>query len=539
MAQEETKNNIEEQANEQENGQEIVIGHRHKGGPQDPRIDYNDLLNKPDSVNDHGALDGLSDDDHPQYHNDTRGDKRYYTKPYTPEGTTAQLSDDTEVTGSESTYTKVKELTVSINGTIRVKFNLGRVSGTAYAKVYINDVAQGIERMEPALGYDVYSESFTVSAGDKVQLYARATDSGTYKVKNFRIYYENPDNAIELTYASDTQRIDDDEIIAWHYTSYTKIKEIQVKQAGKIRVKFDMRRTSGSGTGYGKIYVNGSAVGDEHSVISDWNTYSDDIEVEKDDLVQLYVYSSDGSSSVFESRNFRLYWDYSTKEYMDEEISNIESQLDGILESVALLTSFEGDDNKWDTYTAGSGTISFEIGKAHLYVDSGQPEIARFSSNDYLKLNNNYKTTLIIDFQFDTAGTTGTQANYAYITTLGEPGTGAYGFGFYIIRDTTSTRLYAYSRTDNTTSSVKTQITGVNITQNHRYKAVYTPQSNIKFYVDGVLKATHTTGLPTNGNYNYSGIAVELKNGSAESGPDRSWNLYIKRVAVLGRFKNL
>ena len=31
-------------------------------------------------VTDHGALTGLSDDDHGQYHNDARGDARYYTK---------------------------------------------------------------------------------------------------------------------------------------------------------------------------------------------------------------------------------------------------------------------------------------------------------------------------------------------------------------------------------------------------------------------------------------------------------------------------
>lgn len=31
-------------------------------------------------VTDHGDLTGLSDDDHPQYHNDARGDARYYTK---------------------------------------------------------------------------------------------------------------------------------------------------------------------------------------------------------------------------------------------------------------------------------------------------------------------------------------------------------------------------------------------------------------------------------------------------------------------------
>lgn len=33
----------------------------------------------PDTI-DHGSLTGLSDDDHPQYHNDTRADVRYYTK---------------------------------------------------------------------------------------------------------------------------------------------------------------------------------------------------------------------------------------------------------------------------------------------------------------------------------------------------------------------------------------------------------------------------------------------------------------------------
>lgn len=32
-------------------------------------------------TSDHGALTGLSDDDHSQYHNDARGDVRYYTKP--------------------------------------------------------------------------------------------------------------------------------------------------------------------------------------------------------------------------------------------------------------------------------------------------------------------------------------------------------------------------------------------------------------------------------------------------------------------------
>ena len=41
-------------------------------------ITYADTISA--SLDDHGALDGLLDDDHTQYHNDTRGDARYYTQ---------------------------------------------------------------------------------------------------------------------------------------------------------------------------------------------------------------------------------------------------------------------------------------------------------------------------------------------------------------------------------------------------------------------------------------------------------------------------
>jgi len=46
-----------------------------------------DLENAPggggEGVTDHGELTGLTDDDHPQYHNNARGDDRYYTKTQT------------------------------------------------------------------------------------------------------------------------------------------------------------------------------------------------------------------------------------------------------------------------------------------------------------------------------------------------------------------------------------------------------------------------------------------------------------------------
>jgi hypothetical protein len=48
-----------------------------------PREDIDELvanLEGGQGVTDHGALTGLSDDDHAQYHNNTRGDARYYTQ---------------------------------------------------------------------------------------------------------------------------------------------------------------------------------------------------------------------------------------------------------------------------------------------------------------------------------------------------------------------------------------------------------------------------------------------------------------------------
>jgi hypothetical protein len=47
-------------------------------------------------VTDHGALTGLSDDDHPQYHNNTRGDARYALTGHNHDATYVNESDHTK-----------------------------------------------------------------------------------------------------------------------------------------------------------------------------------------------------------------------------------------------------------------------------------------------------------------------------------------------------------------------------------------------------------------------------------------------------------
>lgn len=60
-------------------------------------------------ITDHGSLSGLTDDDHSHYHNDTRGDARYYRKAQVEAlipSTLAQL--DTSVTGAQLTADHAK-----------------------------------------------------------------------------------------------------------------------------------------------------------------------------------------------------------------------------------------------------------------------------------------------------------------------------------------------------------------------------------------------------------------------------------------------
>lgn len=65
-----------------------------------------DTNNPHDGVTDHGGLTGLTDDDHSQYHNNTRGDARYFTKDTFSGGgiTWGTETDDTPTWNFSSTH---------------------------------------------------------------------------------------------------------------------------------------------------------------------------------------------------------------------------------------------------------------------------------------------------------------------------------------------------------------------------------------------------------------------------------------------------
>jgi len=115
-----------------------------------------------------------------------------------------------------------------------------------------------------------------------------------------------------LKESADTERIQDG-------GTYVKKKEIRVNRLGTVRVKMDLKHDITSGTYYtkGRVYVNGVAVGAEHSdQDTTYTTYSDDIAVSPGDLVQAYLmaYNEGGYDAYI--KNFRIYANIDTVDDM-------------------------------------------------------------------------------------------------------------------------------------------------------------------------------------------------------------------------------
>lgn len=74
-------------------------------------------------TSDHGALEGLSDDDHPQYHNDTRGDARYYTKAQSDSALSTGLATKA-ATGHTHTMSAVTDAATYVDGRIETRLGV-------------------------------------------------------------------------------------------------------------------------------------------------------------------------------------------------------------------------------------------------------------------------------------------------------------------------------------------------------------------------------------------------------------------------------
>lgn len=88
---------------------------------------------------------------------------------------------------------------------------------------------------------------------------------------------------------------------------YELAKDVVVLAAGLYRIKFDIKLNPGPSWVYGKIYINGVAVGTERKMSdTSYETFSEDIAVCAADSVQLYSKSGEASYTPT-VRNFRFY----------------------------------------------------------------------------------------------------------------------------------------------------------------------------------------------------------------------------------------
>jgi hypothetical protein len=121
-----------------------------------------------------------------------------------------------------------------------------------------------------------------------------------------------PTQAKSLTLAaSDVLRASDDAYVRTTSTVYTRVKGFTVPghyaANNKLRAYFELRGES-SNIMYGRIYVNGVAVGIERSTGSrDFVPYTEDIDVQPGDVIEVWC----KSALIYESfrhdiQNFRL-----------------------------------------------------------------------------------------------------------------------------------------------------------------------------------------------------------------------------------------
>lgn len=110
--------------------------------------------------------------------------------------------------------------------------------------------------------------------------------------------------------ASDVVRSSSGSAVTQTGTAYVKKKEIIASKTGTIRVGFTLQRTVGTGTVFGRVYINDIAVGTERSVASaDMSMFFEDIAVKAGDRVQIYAKTSAASGTTAQVGAFTLGYD--------------------------------------------------------------------------------------------------------------------------------------------------------------------------------------------------------------------------------------
>ena len=160
-----------------------------------------------------------------------------------------------------------------------------------------------------------FGEAEVVANKGAANGYAGLTSIKTLPVDYFEI--EASDN---VQHSNDTKR-------STQNSSWTKVKEIKLLNAlrgASLKIKFELL-AQGSTTAHAKIYLNGSPIGQDRSTTNttEWQvfeeTFSNGVNLQPGDLLQIYAYSSAGSGTYAHVQNFRLCFDLKPHKFVNQD----------------------------------------------------------------------------------------------------------------------------------------------------------------------------------------------------------------------------
>jgi hypothetical protein len=155
-------------------------------------------------VTDHGALTGLTDDDHSQYHTDARGDARYYTKTQIDSSLAGKENSGAAATAVSSHVAASDPHTQYLNNTRGdVRYYLKNEVDTKIADLVASSPAtlDTLDELAAALGDDPnFATTMATSLGNRLRVDTAAQSlSGTQKTNaKTNIDLQNVDNTSDL-----------------------------------------------------------------------------------------------------------------------------------------------------------------------------------------------------------------------------------------------------------------------------------------------------------------------------------------------------
>lgn len=205
--------------------------------------------------------------------------------------------------GTPSNYFNFDGTNVTISGSLTA--STGSIGGFSIGSDYIRDAVNSFGLASTVSGSDDVRFWAGAAFADRATAPFRVTESGAVVANNLTltggtVTQASPDSGVVAKSADTTRAVDQN--------TYTKLKEFAISVTGSYDVYFELNNADNSLNTYGRIYVNGAAIGTERSAATAaYDTFNETVSVATGDLLQLYGKKDAGKTAPYGNvRNFRL-----------------------------------------------------------------------------------------------------------------------------------------------------------------------------------------------------------------------------------------